>query len=86
MSETKVEFIKSQGFTVNLPNVGPSVAIRTESDEIVILVRLTLRPRDNMMDIGIDVSAGRDGASMPSLDENTSPDLSRYWRTDIHKP
>ena len=86
MSEPKVEFVKPQGFTVNLPNVGPPMAIRTEGDEIIILVRLTLRPRDNVMDIGIDVSASRNGTSMPSLNENTSPDVSRYWRTDIHKP
>lgn len=83
MSEAKVEFVKAEGFTVNLPTVGAPVAVRTEGDEVVILVRLTLRPRDNVMNIDFDVSASRDSAPVTSLDEDAATDFSRYWRTTV---
>jgi hypothetical protein len=84
MNEPQINFIKPKCFSINLPGVGAPVAIGAECDEIIILVRLALRPRDNVMNINLDVSTGRDGASVPSLDENTSTDVSRYWRTVIH--
>lgn len=82
MHKSKVDLVEPQGFTINLPSIGAPVAIRTKGDEIVILMRLTLRPRDNMMDIDLDVSACRDGASVASLDQDASADVGRYWRAN----
>jgi hypothetical protein len=83
MSEPKVDFVESKGFTINLPSIGAPVVVRTEGDEIVVLVRLTLRPRDNMMNIDLDVSASRDSASVTGLDQDATSDFSRYYRTPV---
>lgn len=79
MSESKINLIEPQRFTINLPSTGPPVAVRTEGDEIVVLMRFTLRPRDNVMNIDIDVSASGDGAAMASLDEDSAAQISRDW-------
>ena len=76
MNESKIKFIKPKGFTINLPAVGEPVAVRTESDEIVILMSFAIRPRDNVMDINLDVSAGGDGASVTSFDKDASSNVS----------
>ena len=83
MSKSEIDFVEPQGFTINLPAIGAPMAIRTEGDEIVVIVRLTLRPRDNVMNIDFDVSAGGNGASMPRLDKDLSPDIRRYWTTPL---
>ena len=83
MSEPQVDLVKTQAFTINLPSVGAPMTIRTESEEIVVLMRLTLRPRDNVMNVDFDVSTGRDGAAMSGFDKNASTDVSRHWRTPI---
>ena len=83
MSKSKIEFVKPKAFTINIPSVGAPVAIRTESDEVVILMRLTLRPRDNMMNFNFDVSTSWNSAAVASLDEDTPTDFSRYWRAPI---
>ena len=85
MDEPNVNLVQPEGFTINLPSVGSPVAVRAEGDEIIILVRLTLRPRDNVMNIDLDVSTSRDGTSVARLDENLPFDLSRYWGTLVHK-
>ena len=83
MSEPKIELVESKAFTINLPSIGEAMTIRTESDEIVILMSLTLRPRDNVMDLSVDVSTSGDSAAMSGFNKNTSTDFSRYWRTRI---
>lgn len=72
MSEPQIGFVETQGFTINLPSVGAPVAIRTEADEIVVIVRLTLRPRDNVMNVDLDVTTSGDSASMPSFRERAA--------------
>ena len=59
------------------------MTIRTESDEVVILMRLTLRPRDNMMNFNFDVSTSGNSAAVASLDKDAPADFSRYWRVPI---
>jgi len=81
VNETKVDLVEAKAFTINLPSVGAPMAVGTEGDEIVVLVRLTLRPRDNVMNIDLNVSTGGDRAPVTSLDENPSTDFSRYWRS-----
>jgi hypothetical protein len=83
MNEPEVELVEPKTFTINFPSVGAPMAVRTEGDEIVILMRLTLRPRDDVMNINFDVSASRDGTSMARLDQNAPSDVSRYWRAPI---
>ncbi len=83
MSEAKIELVEPNGFTINLPSVGAPVAIRAEGDEVVILVRLTLRPRDNVMDIDFDIPASGNSAAVPGLDENAAADVGRYWWAPI---
>ncbi len=81
MNEPQIDFVESKGLTINLPSIGAPVAVRTESDEVVILMRLTLRPRDNVMNIDLDVSAAGDSATMARLHEDATANVSRYWRT-----
>ncbi|MDR3424128.1 MAG: hypothetical protein P4M13_03490 [Alphaproteobacteria bacterium] len=83
MSETKVQLVKPEALTINFPSVGAPVAIRAEGDEVIVLVRLTLRPRDNVMNIDFDVSTGGDGASVAGLDQDAPSDVSRYWRARL---
>jgi hypothetical protein len=83
VSEPQVEFVEPQGLTVNFPSIGAPMVVRAKGDEVVVLVRLTVRPRDNVMDIDFDVSASGDGAPMTCLDKDTPSDLSRYWRTSV---
>jgi hypothetical protein len=77
MSESKIELVKSKTFTINLPPVGAPVAIRAEGDEVVVLVSLTLRPRDNVMDIDLDISTGGDRAAMAGLNQDHSAEIGR---------
>ena len=77
MSESKIDLVEPQRFTINLPSVGPPVAVRTEGDEIVILMRFTVRPRDDVMNIDIDVAARGDGTAVASLDEDPAAQISR---------
>jgi len=77
VSKAKVNFVKPQRFTINLPSVGAPVAVSTEGDEIFVSVRLTLRPRHNVMDVNFDVSASRDGAPMPGFDKDAPPKRGR---------
>lgn len=83
MDKSKVELVEAQRFTINVPGISAPVTVGAECNEIVVLVRLTLRPRDNVMNVDLDVSAGRDGATMSGLDENASADFGRYWRTSV---
>ena len=83
MSEAKAEFVNEQGFTINLPSVGTPVAITTKSDEIVVIVSLTLRPRDNVMNVSFNVTTSGDGAPMAGLDKDATFDVSRYWRANV---
>lgn len=79
MRETQINLVKTKGFLINLPFVSTPVTIRTESNEVVILMTLTVRPRDNVMDIDIDVSASGDGTTVSGLDEDSPSDFSRYY-------
>ena len=75
MSEAKVSLVESQGFTINLPSISAPVAVRAEGDEIVVSMRFTLRPRDNVMDIDLDVSASGDSTSVTCLNEDAPAKL-----------
>ena len=83
MNESKVELVEPKAFTINFPAIGPAMTIRTKSDEIVVRVLMTFRPRDNMMDLNFDVSTSGNGAAVTSLDKDTPADFSRYWRTTL---
>ena len=80
MSESEIDFVNAKAFTINFPSVGSPMAISTESDEIVISMRLTIRPRDNVVDFNFDVSTSGDSTSVASFDKDAPRDFSRYWR------
>jgi hypothetical protein len=46
-------------------------------------MRLTLRPRHNVMDVDFDVSTSGDGAPMAGLDKDAAADFSRHRRSAI---
>jgi hypothetical protein len=81
MSEPKIDLVNAKAFTINFPSVGSPVAISTKGDEIVISMRLTIRPRDNVMDFNFDVSTSGDSAPMASFDKNAPFDFGRYFRS-----
>lgn len=83
MSEAKINLVETQGFTINFPSIGAPVAIWTEGDEVIVLVSLTLRPRDNVVDVNLDVSTRRDRAAMSGLDEDATSEISRHWRAPL---
>ena len=85
MDKAKIDLVESKSLTINFPSIGPPMAVRAEGDEIVVLVRLTLRPGDNVMNVNFDVSTSGNSASVSGLDKDSSPDVSRYWRTPIIK-
>ena len=83
MNESQVEFVEPEGLTINIPSIGAPMAIRAEGDEIVVGVRLTFRPRDNVMDIDFDVSTDGDSAAVARLNQDSPAEFSRYWRTPV---
>lgn len=83
MNEPQIELVEPKRLSINIPGIGAPVTIGAECDEVVILVRLTLRPRDNVMNIDLDVSASGDGAPMSRFDQNTAADISRDWGAGI---
>ena len=70
MRKAQIELVEPKGLTIYLPSVGPPVAVRGEGDEVVILMRLTLRPRDNVVMFNFDVAAGGNGAAVLRIDED----------------
>lgn len=46
-------------------------------------MRLTLRPRDNVVNLDFDVATGGDSAPVAGFDENAPLDVSSYWRANI---
>ena len=83
MSEAQVEFVEAQAFTINFPSIGAPMTIRAKGDEVIILMRLRLRPRDNVMNIDFDVSTSGDSATVAGLNQDAAPDFSRYWRAPV---
>jgi hypothetical protein len=83
VNEPKIDLVKPEGFTINLPFVGAPVTVRTECDEVVVLMRFTLRPGDNVMNIDFDVTTRRDSTPVARLHENAASDFSRYWRANL---
>ena len=78
VDEPKIDFVEPKRFTINLPSVGAPVAIRTEGDKVIILMRLTVRPRNDMVNIDVDISASGDGTPMPGFNENPTSEIGRY--------
>ncbi len=84
MGEPKVGFVEAEGFTINLPTPGAPVAVRAEGDEVVISVRLTMRPTDNVVDIDLDVSADGDSTAMPRLHQDAPAKIGWNCRAFSH--
>jgi hypothetical protein len=83
MDEAKVELVESEGLTVDFLSISATMTIRTKGNQVFIVVRSTLVPRDDVVNFNIDVATGGDGATMSSLDKDTSADFSWYGRAPI---
>jgi hypothetical protein len=83
VSESEVDLIKPEAFAINFPSMGEPMTIRTKGDEITVLIRLTLRPRDNVMNVNFDVSTSGNRALVTSLDKDAPTDFSRYWTAPL---
>jgi hypothetical protein len=83
MNEPQIELVEPKRLSINIPGIGAPVTIGAECDEVVILVRLTLGPRDNVMNVDLDVSASGDGAPVSRFDQNSAADISRDWGSGI---
>lgn len=78
MCEPQVELVEPKAFSIDISPVGAPMTIGAESDQIVVVVRLGLRPRYDVVNINFDVSAGGDRTSVTGLHENAPFDISRY--------
>lgn len=75
MNKSKIEFVHPKRFSVDLVPPGSTMAVRTNCDEIVVVVRLACCPGDDVMNVDVDMTTRRDRASVASLDENTSAEV-----------
>jgi hypothetical protein len=83
MRESEVDFIKPEAFAINFPSMGAPMTIRAKGDEIVVLIRLTFRPLDNVMNVNFNVSTSGNSAFVTSLDKDAPTDFSRYWTAPL---
>lgn len=83
MSESEVELVEPERLSIDFPIIGAAMTIRAEGNEIFIFVRSTRSPRDDVVNIHVDMPTSRDSAPVAGLDQDASPDFSRYWRTPI---
>ena len=73
MSKAKVRFIQAKRLAINFSTVCSSVAVGTQGDEVLILMLFNFFPRFNVMNIDLDVAAGRYCTSVARFDQDTSP-------------
>jgi hypothetical protein len=84
VNKSEVELVKSKRLSVDFLGIGAAVTVGAKCNEVVIVVRLTFRPGDDVVNVDVDISAGRNGAAVPRLDEDTSTELTWYRWTIIH--
>jgi hypothetical protein len=83
MSESQTRFINTERLAVDLGSICSAVAIGAECNEVVILVLLTVFPRDDVVNVNLDVSARWDGAPVARFDKYSPANLSRDCRTPV---
>ncbi len=73
VSEPEIGLVVIQGLSINFVElVRTPVAIRAKGDKVFIFVLLAHFPRHDVMDINVDITTSRNGASVTSLYENPS--------------
>ena len=84
--ESQVRLVESKGLSVDLSSVRSAMAVRTQGNQILVFVCLTSLPRNYVVDVHLDVTAGRDCTTVTSLDENAALDFGGNCRARIvHK-
>lgn len=67
VDKAKVLLVQAQRLSINLPTICATMTVRTQGDQIFILVRFAISPRHDVVNIGLDIAAGWDCAAMPRL-------------------
>jgi hypothetical protein len=83
MGESEIHFVEAQGFAIDFVSVSAPMTIRTERNQIVVFMRPTCGPGDNVMDVNVDISTRGDGAAVSSLDKDPAAKFSRYRRASV---
>jgi hypothetical protein len=78
--ESQTRFVDPKCLSVNLSTVSTRVAVWTECNQVVVIVRKTCFPRNNVMNFDRDVSARGYCTAMAGLDHDFAFDFSGYWR------
>ena len=75
MKESKIVFVHSQRFSIDLSPIRPFMAVGTKRNEIFIFVTLAFTPRHDMMHFYVNVSTRHYGTSMAGFHEDFSAQL-----------
>lgn len=78
MGKLKVALVESQAFAVDVASISAAVAIRAKCNQIVVGMLPALCPRDNVVNVSINVSAGGNGAAMAGFHQDLPLKVSRY--------
>ena len=54
------------------------MTVGAQSNQVIVFVSFAGSPRDNVVDVDIDVSASRDGAAMTCLNQHAPTEFRRY--------
>lgn len=75
MKEPEVEFVHPKRFSIDVVVPGSTMAVRADRDEVVVVVRLACGPRNDVVNVNVDVPTGGDSAAVTSLDENAASEF-----------
>lgn len=84
MDKSQIDLVEPQRFAINFTVISSPMTVRTKSDEVVILMSLRLCPRDNVMNVDLDVSASGNSAAVAGFNKDPAANVSRYWRASSH--
>ena len=83
VGESQVGLVHPKRLPVDLSLVNPSVTIRAESNQVLVEMFSARLPRDDVMDIDVDVSASRYRTPVPCFDKHLTSEVARDARTYI---
>ncbi len=73
VSEPEIGLVVIQGLSINFVELMRTpMAIRAKSNKVFVFVLLARFPRHDVMDINVNITTSRNGASVTSLYENPS--------------
>jgi hypothetical protein len=85
MGKAEVGLVVIQGLSINFIRfVCSSMAVGAQRDQVFVLVLLARFPRDDVVDVHINVTASGDSASVSGFNENSAAKLCRNWWAITH--